>query len=221
MACSLVGDEEEAVEAGVGPRGRAALQRHPQHAAIVAASEEQRRWRAAAAARTAAALVRAVEGGEGGEGGGRASAAEVGVAEAHLSNKTALFVRAGELGFAVAPGAHGACTIVWVDSALRGLARRCLFVGDTVLAVDGQRMVAGADLAEALQVDSLGSTLTLTPPLALSPSLRLITRTRTRVSRCGCASTSQRWRATWSAGSTRFRCSRCGSRRCRWGRRRS
>ena len=89
------------MEAGVGPRGRAALQRHPQHAAIVAASEEQRRWRAAAAARTAAALVRVVEGGEGGEGGGRASAAEVGVAEAHFSNKTALFVRAGELGFAV------------------------------------------------------------------------------------------------------------------------
>ena len=209
------------MEAGVGPRGRAALQRHPQHAAIVAASEEQRRWRAAAAARTAAALVRAVEGGEGGEGGGRASAAEVGVAEAHFSNKTALFVRAGELGFAVAPGAHGACTIVWVDSALRGLARRCLFVGDTVLAVDGQRMVSGADLAEALQVDSLGSTLTLTPPLALTLALSLMTRRRARASRCGCVSTSQRWRATWSAGSTRLRCLRCGSRRCRWGRRRS
>ena len=105
--------------------------------------------------------MRAVECGEGGEGGGRASPVEVGVAEAHFSNKTALFVGNGSLGFAVAPGARGSCMIAWVDPALRGLARRCLFVGDTVLAVDGQRMVSGADLAEALQEKNPGEPLRL------------------------------------------------------------
>ncbi len=102
-----------------------------------------------------------MEGGEGGEGGGRAPPVEVGVAEAHFSNKTALFVGNGSLGFAVAPGARGSCMIAWIDPALRGLARRCLFVGDTVLAVDNQRMVSGADLAEALQEKNPGEPLRL------------------------------------------------------------